>query len=320
MCSQNTQHSRSTIQSSTSIRSVQESLTMDVEVVSSDESVQSDSTSDSDSTSPEEGAYAFSFLKRNAEVHRLKSEGECATRRSKQQRNFLLENVQDCFSLSSLEIDLGDDDSVDNDNDNSIVTPDMAVSRFSARASSARGSMDFIPPLPVSSDRGQQEGVRRVVSQCELGSRTRWHTEMPLASTSVSSDRINYKEQEGSIRQHLRESRWSSSSERSLHQDALDVLLDKVSYSHLEDDDTEVQKQPSSTFVDAAVLIPPRRLSMDFSLEGRQRSTRKENCAPVLPRRGSVPTIMDYHDRRWEVSSRISSSQDSLRSPMRFRR
>ena len=132
MC--HTTHSRSTTRSSR--RSIQESVGMDIDNVSQSSSSSSSSSSfegSDDGSMAEEGAYAFSHLKRNAELQHLNPE---ADGRTKQQRHLLVSNLHDCFSVSSLEIDLDDHDEDENDD------MERSVSRFSAR-SSRLGSMDF---------------------------------------------------------------------------------------------------------------------------------------------------------------------------------
>lgn len=228
------------------------------------------------------GAAAFVQLKHHAEVRKLKVESS-----GKAFRRKCIHKLEDCFSLSSLEVDLGDDD----DDDENDVEPDIAETRFSSM--SRRGSLDFIPSRPMSSERE----VRRVVSHSEL-LRVQCLIPSPRSLSERSSMEVDQPPTD--LRKALRESRWSSSSDRSMEEDALAALLDKVSSSYHDTADKDGEslvstEKNSIEDCDDAFWVP---------------LSRKSQC-PVLPQRGSMP-----HDQRW-YNNRIPS--DTLPSPARPR-
>ncbi len=237
------------------------------------------------------GADAFDQLKQHSERQRT-TLTELENKKRKDwtggKKNWL-SVVEDCFSMSSLEVDLG------SEYDEQDVEPE-AEDRF--RSSSRLDSMDFIPAQPLSSERD----VRRVFSKGEL--RHTWYSENSWEGSGRSTCK-DETEQPKYLGSTLRESRWSSSSDNTMRQDALNVLLDRVSSSHhgeswIGDSDT-----PSLT----------RRLSMADCEDRLMAPQTRKGDFPALTRRISSPD-----DQRWQGALSYSPQDSPIPSPSRFRR
>lgn len=277
---------------------------------------------DDASATPSAGALAFAHLKLQSE--RQKTTLAALEKKKRKEwsggRKSWLSVLEDCFSLSSLEVDLGseyeiddidyvdDVDDVDdvNDVDHESDEP-PAEDRF--RSSSGRDSMDSIPAQPLSSERD----VRRAVSHGELRQASLCNADederfVPGIGRCCSLDFYNVGRPKD-LASALRESRWSSSSDKTMRQDALNVLLDKVSSSH---HDVSRLVGPND---DDDIPYLPRRQSMADCEDRLAVPQSRKGTVPGLSRRVSSP-----HDHRWQGGLSISPQDSAIPSPSRFRR
>jgi hypothetical protein len=195
----------------------------------------------------ENGDSLFACLKAHAERKTSmigRTDKRC--KREQQRRERLERLQQDCFSgsVSSLEVDL-------TDNDTSSESDDIAVSRFSASptTSNRTGRFDSIPELPSSSDR-PVSSHQRLHKNRRAWDRRSWHSERGGLGLEADLD----------AGLTSREARWSSeSSGGSPRGDDLSATLGKVGLHH------RFARMERN-------LIPPKPADQDFKPSSLPRS------------------------------------------------